>query len=219
MIKSNIRYYIVIANFILAYTRIYKRMILSIVPDSILAELLVYLFLTIVSVLLVRKDLIVDSNSFKPNDLKEALDYVLAALLCSAIFSVFMHDANRIDDNSNNLNSIIRAIRSVFFAPVYEEIVCRLAPYKIIKNIYSDKMNSRLYILLTASIFSMLHIINYSGSPVQQMVPYLCIYFILGVALSSAYLKKNNIVFCIMIHSLWNCFMYLGRLLRVLFSS
>ena len=67
MIKSNIRYLMIIINFVLAYTRVYKNAVLKadVFSNKNVVEILVYSFVTIISIALALNEIISSVKGFR----------------------------------------------------------------------------------------------------------------------------------------------------------
>lgn len=215
MIKSNIRYLMIIINFVLAYTHVYKNAVLKadVFSNKNVMEILVYSFVTIISIALALNEIISSLKGFNSDNINDVLSYTILALLISSVFSIFItnNTTNNMYDKSV-LVLLINIMISVVLVPIYEEIVFRLAFYKLSSCILNISNNKMLLISINAILFSFLHLINFKDINWIQFIPYFGVYLVLGIATSYIYLKKDNIVSSILLHSFWNGFMYLGSL-------
>ena len=92
MIKSNIRYLMIIINFVLAYTHVYKNAVLKadVFSNKNVMEILVYSFVTIISIALALNEIISSLKGFNSDNINDVLSYTILALLISSVFSIFI---------------------------------------------------------------------------------------------------------------------------------
>ena len=88
----------------------------------------------------------------------------------------------------------LTAFLAIFIGPLTEELMFRAFIKKFIKN-------DILFIIVSSLIFGALHI---STADSLQQLLYIIPYSILGLAFSLNYVKTQNIVSNIFLHSVWN---------------
>lgn len=173
-----------------------------------LANILLYLSLTIVFILIYIKDIIKDFKNFKKDYkyiLKTTFNYWLKGLFIMLAFSIFISFINIAPNTNQEANialfkemPIVEILCAVIFAPLIEELVFRRGLKKFTNN-------KHLYAITTGLIFGLLHILSSISSPSDYiMFLYLIPYSSVGIAFGYAYYKTNNIYGSIIIHAMHN---------------
>lgn len=169
----------------------------------LIATDLIYLIFVII---IYRKELLNNLKDFKNNGIKYLTKfipvYILGLILMSAsnfilyeITNIEISNNEQIVRNYIKLFPIYMTFSTCLYAPIVEEITFR----KTFKNIINNKY---IYILISGSIFGLIHI---TGDTVGINEFLLSIpYILMGIDLSYIYYKSNNIFTTISIHSMHN---------------
>ena len=133
-----------------------------------LANVLLYLSLTIIFILIYIKDIIKDFKNFKKDYkyiLKTTFNYWLKGLFIMLAFSILISFINIAPNTNQEANialfkemPIVEILCAVIFAPLIEELVFRRGLKKFTNN-------KHLYAITTGLIFGLLHILSSISSP------------------------------------------------------
>ena len=164
--------------------------------------ILKYSIITIIFIIISRKNLKKDIKEFNVNTFKKAFKYWLIGatimIISSTIISLFKIPLP-INENLNRLNftyyPITQIFSSVFFAPIIEEIIFRL-------NFKELSTNKHIYALSTGILFAIIHLPDAFTTPIMliHLIPYASV----GIAFGYSYFKTKNIMSTITTHSLHN---------------
>ena len=118
---------------------------------------------------------------------------IIAIELLLITFIPLLSDVFIIPESENLMNPVISIISVCILAPTIEEIIFRFALFEK----YRKKFNTVLLIILISIFFSLIH-----GYGIVGFV----IIFILSLLLHLSYLKTNNLMNAVIIHTIYNCF-------------
>lgn len=208
---------IIVMNTLLAYFKVYSKVVKIIIPQnstliSAVSEILVYTITTVVSVYMVIDIIIRDIKLITKRDLNIILSITVLLLVVSSVFSSLISAISSCERNylePENYRLIILIFTAIICAPVYEEIFCRVVLFQIFKGV-----SVGFAIVASSFIFSVLHLSSMTHFISTQNVLNLLIYFSLGVCCQVLYIKYKNIFYPILMHCFWNSFMLLGILFR-----
>lgn len=136
-------------------------------------------------------------SSIKQLNLKKLLTYSLLpaiVVLLANFFFIFLISNNTMIIETYPLN-ILFIMNTLIFGPIAEELIYR---FTFINNNWSLKIKVPL-ILLSSLIFTYSHRFAVEGN-LFFLIPF----FILGVSLMLIYIRTNNILYCICMHSIYN---------------
>lgn len=180
---------------------LYKQKILNLE----IANLLLYISLTIIFTIIYFKDLKSDLKIFfkKPKEiLKIGFNYWIKGLfimmLSSFIFNIIgIGTSINQEQNIELLKSmpLYEIISAVMLAPILEELVFRRSLKYAFKNNY-------IYAYTVGLIFGFIHITTSLSSPIMLLL--IIPYSAMGIAFGFTYKKTNNIFSTITIHMLHN---------------
>lgn len=136
----------------------------------------------------------------------------IKALIVTLIVSLILQLITGIEKANNQLNlqesfktmPIFISILSMIYAPIAEELMFRGTIRKFIKN-------DKLFILISGILFGLIHVIDDSKTLAE--FSYVFVYSILGIYLSSLYVKTNNLCVNIFMHFLQNTLSVIGMIL------
>lgn len=142
-------------------------------------------------------------NKIKFNSIKFKFTDIIHSIFISIIFTItiifitnIINNYYKLPINQNNIllefnnNKLFTISKLLVFIPIIEEIIFRYN-FKYINNKY-------LYIIISSSIFSLMHLTG------TNEAIYFIPYFLLGFMLSFIYVKYNNLLYCITCHLLYN---------------
>lgn len=164
---------------------------------------LIYLIFVII---IYRKELLNNLKDFKNNGIKYLTKFIpvyILGLILMSVSNFILYEITNIEISNNEqivrnyikLFPIYMTFSTCLYAPIVEEITFR----KTFKNIINNKY---IYILISGSIFGLIHI---TGDTVGINEFLLSIpYILMGIDLSYIYYKSNNIFTTISIHSIHN---------------
>lgn len=169
-----------------------------------------YIVLAFLCVLYLKKESKMDLFQFgKPNLSKIAwmlLSFfvlLLWAIVCYRLFPVSQNTKLILDDwTSSSYMRLLMPFVAIIGAPIYEEITIRALPMQLLK----PYARYGLDIIITATIFACGHM---HGLMYSDFVSY----FVTGIVHALLIRKTKSIYYSIGLHSMWNGFIYLGRLL------
>lgn len=170
-----------------------------------LANLFLYVLLTLIFIIIYFKDLKKDFKNFIKNPksiLKIGINYWIKGLFIMMVSS-FIFNIIGIGTSVNQEQNIellkkmplYELISAILLAPILEELVFRRGLKNAFKNNY-------LYAYTVGLIFGFIHITTSLSSPI--MILLIIPYSAMGVAFGFAYKKTNNIFSTITIHMLHN---------------
>lgn len=170
-----------------------------------LANLFLYVSLTLIFIIIYFKDLKKDFKNFIKNPksiLKIGINYWIKGLFIMMVSS-FIFNIIGIGTSVNQEQNIellkkmplYELISAILLAPILEELVFRRGLKNAFKNNY-------LYAYTVGLIFGFIHITTSLSSPI--MILLIIPYSAMGVAFGFAYKKTNNIFSTITIHMLHN---------------
>lgn len=171
-------------------------------------EYIIYLFISYILIaiyfsIIYKDDLLNNLKKFNKKNILTTLIYFIIGFLLIMLSNYIINNIiipNNISNNEQSNrellinNKLIYGLLLTTIIPYIEEIVFRLSLKKSIKN-------NTIFILISSTIFSLLHII--SSTKLIELL-YFISYFILGLTFSTIYTKTNNIFCSIISHILNN---------------
>ena len=183
------------------------------------SKMFVYIMLLCIWVLSMLKVIIEGVKAFRKEYIDESFSVVFIALismlpliLLSSLFGINTVNGNDIGSMSASKLGLT-LFSSLIFAPIVEELICRGALWKILKDKIIKDENK--IIVISGVIFSTLHIIK-MNSGVGNVVFYFMVYMVLGTACGYMYKKTDNILCPWLVHLMWNGFMMVGAVIRMI---
>lgn len=145
-------------------------------------------------------------SDFKKNGiahLKLGFDYWLKGLAIMVVSNIIISYFSPLElpENEQAIRDVLGSnpfliiISSVIIAPMVEEILFRKIPFDIFKN-------KKIYVILSGLIFGAFHIIG-SGESLYSWL-YVIPYASLGIAFAYTYVKTDNLITSICLHSFHN---------------
>lgn len=167
--------------------------------------IIVYLSYMLFIIFIYRDELLIDGKNFKENGIslikKYIPIYILGVVLMGISNSILSNITNMsISNNEQSVRETIKlmpiymSFSVIIFAPIIEEIIFR----KTFKNVI---LNKYLFILISGTIFGLIHIsgdINLNN--ILMSLPYM----IMGTIFAFIYYKSDNIFTTISLHSIHN---------------
>ena len=166
------------------------------------------MLMTIIMIMLYRRELINDFKEFKYNWKSKVLFalklfgiFMLFKLLSSyvmTLFSTIFNIEQITSENQTTINDllgrfpILMGMSAIIFAPFYEEVLFRLGFKKCIPN-------KKVFILVSGLLFGLIHIFPtdlHLGVALIQSIPYVS----MGLCLAYFYSKYENIFYSILVH-------------------
>ena len=134
------------------------------------------------------------------------------ALVVTMIISLILQIVTGVEKANNQINlqesfktmPVFIALLSTLYAPIAEELMFRGTIRKFIKN-------KKAFILVSGILFGLLHVIDDSKTLAE--FSYVIVYSVLGMYLSTLYVKTNNLCTNIFMHFLQNTLSVIGMLL------
>lgn len=134
------------------------------------------------------------------------------ALVVTMIVSLILQIVTGVEKANNQINlqesfktmPVFIALLSTLYAPIAEELMFRGTIRKFIKN-------KKAFILVSGILFGLLHVIDDSKTLAE--FSYVIVYSVLGMYLSTLYVKTNNLCANIFMHFLQNTLSVIGMLL------
>lgn len=164
--------------------------------------ILKYSIITIIFIIISRKNLKEDIKKFNKTIFKKALKYWLIGatlmIISSTIISLF-NIPLPVNESLNRTNftyyPITQILSSIIFAPIIEEIIFRL-------NFKNLSTNIHIYAIGTGILFAIFHLPDSFTNPIMliHLIPYASV----GIAFGYSYIKTKNIMSTITTHSLHN---------------
>lgn len=170
-----------------------------------IANLLLYISLTIIFVIIYFKDLKIDFKNFLKNPkeiLKIGFNYWIKGLFVMMVSS-FIFNIIGIGTSVNQEQNLellknmplYELISAIILAPILEELVFRRSLKYALKNNY-------IYAYTVGLIFGFIHITTSLSSPIMLLL--IIPYSAMGIAFGFTYKKTNNIYSTITIHMIHN---------------
>jgi membrane protease YdiL (CAAX protease family) len=127
--------------------------------------------------------------------LKGLFVMILSNMIISSFSPITVPENEQAIREALNINPLFIVISSVIIAPLLEEILFRKTLFDIIKN-------KNAYIIISGLVFGSFHIIGIGESLYSWL--YVIPYASLGVAFAYTYVKTNNLITSICLHSFHN---------------
>ncbi|QVK20197.1 CPBP family intramembrane metalloprotease [Mycoplasmatota bacterium] len=186
----------------------YKSFDLILIKNNveILSNISAYLIIAISFLVMLKETLQQEVKFFKKRMIKNLLYIVIFFMILTLTFYFLIYIMNLFFDIDTSINQkglielykegpIIFTITTIILVPFIEEVVFRGVMY----NLFYQNFNKLIGIVLSSLIFGLLHVVR--GDFI-----YLPIYSILGAVLLLSYIKSNNLLVPILVHSLYNLF-------------
>lgn len=205
LVTKIIRTFLITILYLFIMPLLLSRILNVCIKNNVLYEIIFYSIIFIVTTMLFKDEYY---NTFKPHfkNLKKNIisnisiyAYGLIGMIGSnVLINLLLSNQMPYNESINReilmKSPILFIFNAVLVGPICEELVFR-SNYKYIKN-------DKLYIIITASIFSLLHTINGITNPI--MLIYFIPYLSLGLSFAYIYRKTNNIHSSIFFHMLHN---------------
>ena len=170
--------------------------------NSQITILVRYIVLLVIMILLFRKKYIEDFKTFKKEYLLDNLKYYIYGLLGMLLFNLIINFIipGGIPENEAMNREFFKSFPLIFIievallGPICEELTFRMN-FDFIKN-------DKIFIYGSATIFSLVHVLNGITSPIELI--YFFPYLSLGLSFGYIYRKTNNIHASIFYHMLHN---------------
>lgn len=181
-------------------------------------NLIVYFILTIVMLIFVYKNLMSEHDSLpdKSQLIMTSLKYTAILYVISLATSLLVNSLSGLETSDNQAilvemfaeNKWLIAMMTIFFAPIVEEIVFRYA-------MISFEPKNRIWTLVLSSfLFGFIHVSSALQSGNLSDLTNIIIYLVLGLVLGTIYLKKQKLIYPILVHGFYNAisvlFMFLA---------
>ena len=176
------------------------------------------LFMTIIF-FIYRKAIIKDAKEFGANKGKWFIKYIgifLLSVLVMGILNVVLSYITNLETSENEelvrklikLLPVYMTFSTVLYAPFVEELLFRKAIRKIIKG--DDKYIKITYIIISAVIFGLLHVITLDASFYDLLmgIPYM----VVGLSLGYIYSKTDNVFSTMQFHLMHNTILLILQL-------
>lgn len=160
------------------------------------------LIFMIILFLIYRKEIIDDFKKFTSNKGKWFFKYIgifLISVLIMGILNVILSKITNLETSENEelvrkmikLLPVYMTFSTVLYAPFVEELLFRKCIRKIVKG--NDKYTKIAYILISAIIFGLLHVITLDASFNDMLmgIPYM----VVGLSLAYIYIKTDDNLF------------------------
>lgn len=153
--------------------------------------------ISFIVIFIIFKSLIVNIKVEKIDGIKLifSLITVVSFLLLKYIFTKIILVNTDENFSSNNSFSYIDAFTTIIIAPIFEEIIMCTIMEKWLK----DGKKVLVIILLISFVFGIFHLPNFYSSIVL---------FFLGLIMAYTYYKTRNVLYPIIIHSIYNFFIF-----------
>lgn len=182
--------------------------------------ILVDLLFMIILFLIYRKEIIKDFKEFISNKGKWFVKYIgifLISVLIMGILNVILSKITNMDTSENEelVRKLIKILpvymtfSTMIYAPFVEEMLFRKCIRKIVKG--NDKYMKIAYILISAIIFGLLHVITIDASFYDLLmgIPYM----IVGLSLAYIYCKTDNVFGSMQFHLMHNTILLIIQLM------
>ena len=170
--------------------------------------------------LIYKKELIKEFKEFISNKGKWFIKYIgifLISVLVMGILNVLLSKITNMDmsENEDQIRRLIKLLpiymtfSTVVYAPFIEELLFRKCIRKVIKG--NDKYTKIAYVLISAIIFGLLHVITIDASFYDLLmgIPYM----VVGLALAYIYLKTDNLFGSMQFHFMHNTILLIIQLM------
>ena len=125
------------------------------------------LILTIIFILIYKKDLIKDFKKYRSKTFNTSLKYWIVGFMIMLISNLIITYVLKLDPTSNeekvrnyiNISSLLMILNTCIFAPITEELAFR----KSIKDAINNKW---IYVLVSGLLFGLVHVISLIQSPI-----------------------------------------------------
>lgn len=172
------------------------------------------LILSIIFILIYKKDLVKDLKNYNKSILFTSLSYWIVGFIIMIISNYIITYILKLNIANNeqrvrnfiSISPYLMILNTCIFAPLTEELAYR----KSIKDAINNKW---LYIFISGLLFGLIHIITIIQKPINLV--HLIPYGALGIAFASLYHKTDNIYSTISMHSLHNLLAIIIYLLGV----
>ncbi|MBR4619263.1 MAG: CPBP family intramembrane metalloprotease [Bacilli bacterium] len=172
-----------------------------------LLTLFTYICLTIVLVLLYRKELIAEWKNFKSNigkNMDTSLKYYFIGLGGMVFFNIIINFILKLGQSQNEqavqsmikTSPILMLICAGILAPITEEITFR----KAFKNVFKSKW---IFVMISGLVFGILHVINFDLKTSLEIL-YILPYGILGASFAYMDYEINSTYPSIFMHMIHN---------------
>lgn len=182
--------------------------------------ILIDLLFMIILFLIYRKEIIKDFKEFISNKGKWFVKYIgifLISVLIMGILNVILSRITNMDTSENEelVRKLIKMLpvymtfSTMIYAPFVEEMLFRKCIRKIVKG--NDKYMKIAYILISAIIFGLLHVITIDASFYDLLmgIPYM----IVGLSLAYIYCKTDNVFGSMQFHLMHNTILLIIQLM------
>ncbi len=203
--SKTLRIVLVLINYILAFTKVYDRLLVQALPSYLWSGLpiLVYTGATLLTVLFAFPTLLEDGEKFHRVDGKSVLMQTIAIGLISFVVIVIFYWfrlAPMVPETFENDNTLYTTVfLALTLVPLNEEIVFRWALYGI-----ASRRSATFGAVTSSILYAALHVYLRWDVGTPDVIMQLIIYFILGLGCATAYQKKENLWHPLLIHYLWN---------------
>lgn len=158
-----------------------------------------FYFLVFITLVLFFKEDIIDSFKEFKNNISKYFNYIInnyaiMLVISNVLFGIVGYIVGEVSTNEQVLNQDIlySAILAILYAPLAEELLFRGCLRKLIKKDIP-------FILISGILFGAWHVIGYEQSLLQYL--YIIPYSAMGICLSYAYAKTNNLMTNVGIHA------------------
>jgi membrane protease YdiL (CAAX protease family) len=131
---------------------------------------------------------------------------IISNMIISSFSPITMPENEQAIRETLSISPLFIIISSVIIAPILEEILFRKTLFDIIKN-------KNAYVIISGLVFGAFHIIGIGESLYSWL--YVIPYAALGVAFAYTYVKTNNLVTSICLHSFHNLITVVQLLLLI----
>ena len=201
-----------IANIVFAFFQVHKSAVVLLIPKSHklsdnVINLAAYFLLTTIAVITMLPEIKTHLYGFEKDDLNMALSFSITGLVCASFFTLVLKLVGFPSNNIRGMFSTVSVINGLIFAPIYEEVICRL----VIQS-WLSRIHNILAIVITALVFCLLHFVNKENISTGNVLPSFAAYLVLGVVCGISFWKQENVIVTILIHVFWNAFVILSKL-------
>lgn len=208
-----IRCSLAIVNIVFAFFQVHKSVVVLLIPKSHklsddVINLAAYFLLTTIAVITMLPEIKTHLYGLKKDDINVALSFSIAGLVCASFITIVLNLVGFPSNNINGMFSAVSAINGLIFAPIYEELICRLVIQSSLSRIHNTWA-----IVITAIVFCLLHFANKENISIESVLPSFGAYIVLGVVCGVSFWKQKNVIVTILIHVFWNVFVILSKLI------
>ncbi len=144
---------------------------------------------------------------------KNNLIYLGIIMFFFVINSSFLFVANK-PDLKVSKTSLLSCLGSALFAGLAEEIFFRGIIISYLRTRFSEKQKCNILVLFVSSIlFAVLHLLNlhFNFITIMDAFQQLFATFCMGIFLGSLYLKTGHLWPCILIHFIWDLYIFISN--------